>query len=96
MVRVELMKIIQEKRKMMKMTGKTDELAAGGKDDLLSHLLAATYEDGEFLNDIEICNNVVGMLVPTYDTITCALTFVIRFLAELPHIYDEVYKGNLT
>lgn len=91
MVREELIKIIQEKRMMMKMTGKTDE---AGQDDLLSHLLAATYEDGNFLNDIEVCNNVVGILVPAYDTIGCALTFAIKFLAELPHIYGEVYKGK--
>nr|GLL42271.1 beta-amyrin 28-oxidase-like [Ipomoea trifida] len=92
MVREELIKIIQEKRMTMKMTGKTDE---AGKDDLLSHLLAATYEDGKFLNDIEVCNNVVGILVPAYDTIGCALTFAIKFLAELPHIYGEVYKEQI-
>lgn len=62
--------------------------------DLLSRLLQVTDENGIFLSAKQICNNIIGLLLAGYETPGTALTFVLKYLAELPHIYNEVYEGT--
>jgi len=33
-------------------------------------------------------------LLAGYDGFTSTITLIIKYLAELPHIYDAVYRGN--
>ncbi|XP_019177664.1 PREDICTED: beta-amyrin 28-oxidase-like [Ipomoea nil] len=91
MVCEEILKIIAARRKEA-MENRDDER---GYRDLLSRLMSATDENGKFLSDTDICNNLVGLLVASYDTTSAALSFTIKFLAELPHIYDKVYKEQM-
>ncbi|MCD7466186.1 hypothetical protein HAX54_002638 [Datura stramonium] len=48
------------------------------------------------MNDAEICNNIVGLLVASYDTTSAAITFVLNYLAELPNIFNQKHKANAT
>lgn len=83
MVREELMKIIRERKN-----------EKNYNNDLLSRLMSFSDENGQFMNDAEIYNNIVGLLVASYDTTAAAITFVLKYLAELPKIFNEVYKGT--
>ena len=56
-------------------------------------MLLVTDEDGQFISEMEISNNIIGLLVASYETTGTAVTFVLKHLAELPHIYKEVYRG---
>ncbi|KAA8538618.1 hypothetical protein F0562_028188 [Nyssa sinensis] len=89
MVREELLAIIRHRK---------NELLEN-KDvtfhDLLSRMLLVTDENGEFLNEKEISNNIIGLLVASHDTTSTAVTFVLNYLAELPHVYTMVYKEQM-
>ncbi|KAL3520309.1 hypothetical protein ACH5RR_018458 [Cinchona calisaya] len=88
MVRQELLKVIRQRRKEL-MENKESE--AAGRD-LLSRMLLVTDEDGQFMSEMEISNNIIGLLVASYETTSTAVTFVLKHLAELPHIYKEVLR----
>ncbi|PIN10909.1 Cytochrome P450 CYP4/CYP19/CYP26 subfamily [Handroanthus impetiginosus] len=90
MVREELMRIIKNRRKeMMEKKDQTE-----GRD-LLSKMLLLTDEDGKFLSEMQICNNIVGFLVASFETTSSAVTSVINYLAQLPHVYEEVFKEQM-
>ncbi|XP_031117156.1 beta-amyrin 28-monooxygenase-like [Ipomoea triloba] len=92
MMRRQLLHVIKERKaEAMSSAGK----AADEGRDLLARLLSATDEEGQHMNEEEICNNLVGLLIASYDTTSAAITFVLKYLAELPHIYDQVYKEQM-
>ncbi|XP_057793426.1 beta-amyrin 6-beta-monooxygenase-like [Salvia miltiorrhiza] len=91
MVREELMRIIKERRSELAQRG---EAEAEGRD-LLSKMLLVTDEDGNFLSEMEISNNIIGLLVASFETTSSAVTAVMNYLAEFPHIYDEVLKEQM-
>lgn len=88
MVRDELMRIIKQRRNELMENQET-----AGRD-LLSKMLLVTDEDGQLMSEMEISNNIIGMLVASFETTSSAVTSVLRYLAELPHVYEQVYKGN--
>ncbi|KAI7987310.1 Beta-amyrin 28-monooxygenase, partial [Camellia lanceoleosa] len=63
--------------------------------DLLSHLLVTPDEDGKLMNDVEIADKIVGQLIAGYDTASTTITFILKYLAEHPHFYDEVFKEQM-
>ncbi|PSR96924.1 Dammarenediol 12-hydroxylase [Actinidia chinensis var. chinensis] len=63
--------------------------------DILSHMLLATDENGTFLNEADITSNLVGLLHAGFDPIRAALTFVMKYMAELPHVYNEVLREQM-
>ncbi|XP_042022504.1 beta-amyrin 6-beta-monooxygenase-like [Salvia splendens] len=89
MVRGELMRIIKERREELR--GKHE----GEERDLLSKMLLVTDEDGKFLSEMEISNNIIGLLVASFETTSSAVTAVMNYLAEYPHIYDGVFKEQM-
>lgn len=88
LVRAELMNIISDRKKEL------SESQDSAAPDLLSRMLLVTDENGQHMSDMEISNNIIGLLVASYETTSTAVTFVLKYLAELPHIYDQVFKGN--
>ena len=86
-VREELLKIIRNRRNELMQSNET-----AGRD-LLSRMLLVTDEDGQFMSEMEISNNIIGLLVASYETTSYAVTFVLKHLAELPRIYNEFYRG---
>ncbi|KAL8485986.1 hypothetical protein ACS0TY_028045 [Phlomoides rotata] len=60
--------------------------------DMLSKMLFVRDENGERLNEMEICNNIIGLLVASFDPTSSTLTTVINYIAQLPHIYEHVLK----
>ena len=90
LVRDQLMKIIIARKKELMENKET-----AGRD-LLSQMILFTDENGELMSEMEISNNIIGLLVASYETTSTAITFVLKYLAELPHIYNEVLKGKNT
>ncbi|KAL8110900.1 beta-amyrin 6-beta-monooxygenase-like [Apium graveolens] len=91
LVRAELMKVITNKRKEM-MENKSESVT---RPNFLSRMLSLADENGTFVSEKVICNNIVGLLFASYETTSTAVTFVLKYLSELPHIYDEVYKEQM-
>ncbi|PIA50621.1 hypothetical protein AQUCO_01200076v1 [Aquilegia coerulea] len=62
-------------------------------NDILSHMLLTCNEHKEyFLDDTSITSKTIGLLLASLDTTSSAITCVIKYLAEHPHIYNEVLR----
>ncbi|KAJ6372839.1 hypothetical protein OIU76_027216 [Salix suchowensis] len=87
-IRTELLAIIRQRNKDLA------EGKASPTQDILSHMLVICDENGKCMNELDIADKILGLLVGGHDTASGACTFIVKYLAELPHIYEEVYKGN--
>ncbi|XP_030468239.1 beta-amyrin 28-monooxygenase-like [Syzygium oleosum] len=88
-IRKELRAIIKQ-RKVDLADGK-----ASPTQDILSHMLLATDEDGKHMTELDIADKILGLLIGGHDTASAACTFVVKYLAELPEIYEQVYKEQM-
>lgn len=70
------------------------EGTATATQDILSHMLLASDESGRFMEEMDIADKILGLLVGGHDTASSACAFVVKYLAELPEIYQGVYKGK--
>ncbi|KAK3015543.1 hypothetical protein RJ639_006225 [Escallonia herrerae] len=87
-IRKELHAIIKQ-RKIDLADGK-----ASPTQDILSHMLLTSDEDGKFMAELDIADKILGLLIGGHDTASSACTFIVKYLAELPEIYEGVYKGK--
>lgn len=62
--------------------------------DLVSSFLLTTDEHGKFMTEEDIADKIMGLLIAGFETTSVALTFTIKYLAELHHVYQEVFKGT--
>ncbi|KAK4483729.1 hypothetical protein RD792_010931 [Penstemon davidsonii] len=88
-IRKELVSIIKQ-RKIDLGEGK-----ASATQDILSHMLLTSDENGKFMNELDIADKILGLLIGGHDTASSACTFIVKFLAELPEIYEGVYKEQM-
>ncbi|KAL9269219.1 Beta-amyrin 28-monooxygenase-like protein, partial [Drosera capensis] len=65
------------------------------KQDILSHMLSFVDENGKQMGEISITTNILGTIFAGYDTASTAITTIVKYLAELPHVYDQVYKEQM-
>ncbi|XP_052200869.1 beta-amyrin 6-beta-monooxygenase-like isoform X1 [Diospyros lotus] len=91
-MRKELLDIVRERRVELS-SGKEDS----GRQDFLSLMLLASDKLGsdERVNEMMVTNSMAGMLLASYDSTGVAVAMLLYFLAELPHIYDAVYKEQM-
>ncbi|KVI08382.1 cytochrome P450 [Cynara cardunculus var. scolymus] len=81
-IRTHLMIIIKD-RKMALAEGK-----ASSSQDLLSHLLSSSDENGKYLTDKEIANNILLLLFAGHDTSTVSITWGFAEMGR--HTEDEI------
>ncbi|KVI11858.1 cytochrome P450 [Cynara cardunculus var. scolymus] len=88
-IRKELVAIIKQR--------KTDlaEGKASATQDILSHMLYFRDEDGKFMEESDIADKILGLLIGGHDTASSACAFIVKYLAELPEIYEGVYKEQM-
>ncbi|KAH7837520.1 hypothetical protein Vadar_014781 [Vaccinium darrowii] len=89
-IRNEILAIIKQRKSDLTVMEKKS--MSRTKYDILSHMLFTTNEEGKFMSDIEIAEKLVGFLVGGFDSASTVITCMIKYLAELPHIYDQVLK----
>lgn len=71
------------------------KLETASKSDFLSGMLRLT-ANNEFISDkVILCHNLIGLLFASYETTSTGVSFVLKYLAQLPHIYDEVYREQM-
>ncbi|XP_044474191.1 beta-amyrin 28-monooxygenase-like [Mangifera indica] len=63
--------------------------------DILSHMLQATDENGKHMNELDIADKIIGLLIGGHDTASAAITFIIKYLSEIPHIYSQVLEEQM-
>lgn len=86
-IRKELVGVVRQ-RKIDLAEGK-----ASPTQDILSHMVLASDENGKFMGELDIANKILGLLIGGHDTASSACVFIVKYLAELPDVYDAVYKG---
>ncbi|KAL8211360.1 hypothetical protein R6Q57_005797 [Mikania cordata] len=85
-IRTELKTIIKTRRVEL------EERKASSSQDLLSHLLTSSDQNGRYLTEMEIANNILLLLFAGHDTSTVSITLLMKTLGEHPHVYDNVLK----
>ncbi|XP_047178247.1 beta-amyrin 28-monooxygenase-like [Vigna umbellata] len=88
-IRKELSKIIRERKVAL------GQGNASPTQDILSHMLLTCDENGHFMSELDIADKILGLLIGGHDTASAACTFVVKYLADLPHIYDAVYREQM-
>ncbi|KAF3963792.1 hypothetical protein CMV_011854, partial [Castanea mollissima] len=63
--------------------------------DLLTHTLLASDENGRALDEMTIAGNILGLLIGSHDTTSSAITSVLKYLAEFPHVYNLVLQEQI-
>ena len=85
----QIMEIIKKRKKELE---EKRDLAA---QDLLSRLLLfVSDESSKVLSEMEISNQINGAFLASHETTSTAITFILKYLAELPDVYDAVFKGK--
>ncbi|KAF5768546.1 putative cytochrome P450 [Helianthus annuus] len=88
-IRTELMMIIKARRMEL------EEGKVSSSQDLLSHFLTFFDENGRYLTEKDIANNILLLLFAGHDTSTVSITLLIKSLGEHPDVYDKVLKEQL-
>ncbi|CAK7333871.1 unnamed protein product [Dovyalis caffra] len=85
-VRKELVKIIKQRKIDLA------ENKASPTQDILSHMLTTADDNGQYMKEIDIADKILGLLVGGHDTASAAITFIVKYLAELPCVYNKVLE----
>ncbi|XP_057953084.1 beta-amyrin 28-monooxygenase-like isoform X3 [Malania oleifera] len=88
-IRKELQAIIKQRRVAL------EQERASSSQDLLSHMLVTPDENGRFLAEVEIINNILTLLFAGHDTSASAITMLVKYLGELPQVYEKVFKEQI-
>ncbi|XP_022716566.1 beta-amyrin 28-oxidase-like [Durio zibethinus] len=89
LIRKELSAIIKQRK--IDLT----EKKASPTQDILSHMLLTTDENGQYMNELDIADKILGLLIGGHDTASAAITFIVKYLAELPEIYHKVLTEQM-
>ncbi|KAJ8574034.1 hypothetical protein K7X08_010545 [Anisodus acutangulus] len=85
-IRKELLLIVKQRREAI------EQKSDSPPQDLLSHLLLFPDENGKFMYELEVADNILMMIFAGHDTTSVTITLVIKYLAELPHVYENVLQ----
>ncbi|KAL8529019.1 hypothetical protein ACS0TY_006474 [Phlomoides rotata] len=83
-IKSQLLKIVKQRRVAL------EQKTAVPSQDLLSHLLVTPDENGNFMSESVIVNNVLMLLFAGHDTSSVSITMLMKNLAQLPHVYEKV------
>lgn len=71
------------------------EKKATPTQDILSHMLTISDENGKYISEADIADKILGLLIGGHDTASVVITAIVKYLAELPHIYNAVYEEQM-
>ncbi|OWM89855.1 hypothetical protein CDL15_Pgr024604 [Punica granatum] len=63
---------------------------ASPTQDLLSRLMSNPDENGKFLPEVEIINDMLDMLFAGHDTSSSTIMLLMKYLGELPQVHEKV------
>ncbi|TXG74481.1 hypothetical protein EZV62_003060 [Acer yangbiense] len=67
-----------------------EEKTASLNQDLLSHMLEETDENGQPMSEIYIAEKIIGLVVAGHDGVSSVMTSIVKYLAEYPDVYNKV------
>ncbi|KAH1050903.1 hypothetical protein GYH30_021043 [Glycine max] len=72
-----------------------EEKRASATQDLLSHMLVTSDPSGRFTTEMEIIDNILLLLFAGHDTSRSVLSLVMKYLGQLPQVFEHVLKEQL-
>ncbi|KAJ4827131.1 hypothetical protein Tsubulata_045688 [Turnera subulata] len=95
-VREELLLVVRERKEALLDNKRIQVMSpTPQQDDLISHLLVTADVEGRCLSEMEIVDNTLLFLFAGYDTTQSALTSLMKYLAQLPHVYAKVLREHM-
>ncbi|KAJ0795265.1 putative cytochrome P450 [Helianthus annuus] len=88
-IKKQLIMIINQRKLTLKQEN------ASSFEDLLSHVLLNSDENGRFLSEMEVANNILLLLFAGHDTSAVSITLLMKCLGEHPDVYKNVLKEQL-
>ncbi|KAH7847150.1 hypothetical protein Vadar_022544 [Vaccinium darrowii] len=88
-VRKELLVIIKQRKIDL------DEGRASPTQDLLSRMLLTSDENGNFMPEVEIAKMIYNTITPAQDGVISVCSSIVKYLAELPEVYQRVHQEQL-
>ncbi|KAJ8770834.1 hypothetical protein K2173_021749 [Erythroxylum novogranatense] len=88
-IRNELLSIVKKRKVDLA------ENRATATQDILSHMLVTSDEDGQFMTETDIADKILGLLIGGHDTSSAVISFIVKYLAHLPHIYVEALMEQM-
>ncbi|KAK2992613.1 hypothetical protein RJ640_015969 [Escallonia rubra] len=90
-------KVMRDMMKLFVRQAKNDlqEGCASESKSFMMHMLRTADENGQFFSDSYVAHHVYGLVEGGYGTLTSTLTFIMKYLSEFPHVYDEVLKEQI-
>lgn len=64
--------------------------ATNAKDDLMGGLMQMKDEEGKPLRDIEVLDNIAGLIIAGFDTTSLAITWGFYYLAKYPEVLKKL------
>lgn len=61
--------------------------------DFLTLFIVQKLKDNEEVIESELAVTILGNIVAAYDNSSTTLSSILKYLAELPEVYEEVYRG---
>ncbi|XP_021760424.1 beta-amyrin 28-oxidase-like [Chenopodium quinoa] len=92
-VKNKIISIIKERQIEVKNREKEDD--DGLFHDLLTRVLKASHESGMIIDHKVIAGKINSLLFASFYTISTAVTFIVYYLADHPHVYDKVLQEHL-
>ncbi|MGJ8591115.1 MAG: cytochrome P450 [Aquaticitalea sp.] len=81
-----------EARQILKNLVKTRRNSNETYDDLLNMLLEARYDDGNFMDEEQLIDEILILFTAGHETTSNALTFTFQLLAKHPEWQDRIYE----
>jgi cytochrome P450 len=85
------MTLVKESRAIIKTIIDQRRQSKERHDDLLDMLLYAQYEDGTYMSDAQLIDEILILFVAGHETTANALTFSFTLLAKHPKALDKIY-----
>ncbi|KAH7837363.1 hypothetical protein Vadar_012991 [Vaccinium darrowii] len=68
---------------------------ASPTQDILSRMLVMSDDSSSFKHEADIANKIFALIFGSYDNIISVCTTIVKYLAELPEVYQGVYQEQL-
>lgn len=88
--------LTQEARQILKNIVKTRRESEERHDDLLDMLLEARYEDGHFMDEEQLIDEILILFTAGHETTSNALTFTFQLLAQHPEWQERIHEEIIT
>ncbi|KAL3685960.1 hypothetical protein R1sor_003982 [Riccia sorocarpa] len=92
--RKRILQILEEYVKQRKREVAEGRVSERAKVDILTNLLTVPNENGEFLSESSVCDNLLAFLFAGFGTSSSALAMTIHLIGKNPDVYEQLVQEH--